>query len=140
MKIWSLFLLGLFLTGCATIVNGLKQTVSLMSKPSGAVVMVGGEFTTRTPAALSLRRGRSYSLLFQKEGYKPQTLILQSSFSHWAQSLLGNIWNYILPGLIVDFISGGGYEFDQQLINCILVEDRPMGSDKPGKPGSPTNP
>ena len=113
-----------FLTSCATMVNGSKQTVTLMSEPSGATVTVGGEFTTKTPAALPLNRGKDYQVLFQKEGYKTQTVLLKSSFTHWLQSILGNAWNYIIPGLVVDMISGGAYEFDQVLINAQLDEDK----------------
>jgi hypothetical protein len=110
------------MTGCATTINGSKQTVSFMSDPSGATVTVGGEFTSRTPVALPLGRGKDYEIMFQKEGYESQSLVLKSSFSHWGQATLGNIWNWIIPGLIVDTVSGGAYEFDQQLINSVLVK------------------
>jgi len=112
------------LAGCATMINGSKQTVTLMSEPPGATVTVGGEFTTRTPAALPLTRGKDYQVLFQKEGYKDQTVLLKSSFAHWVQSILGNVWNYILPGLVIDIASGGAYEFDQVLINAQLEENK----------------
>ncbi len=101
-------------------VNGSKQTVTLMSEPPGATVTIGGEFTTTTPAALPLTRGKDYQVLFQKEGYKDKTVLLKSSFTKWLQAILGNVWNYILPGLLVDIISGGAYEFDQVLINAQL--------------------
>jgi hypothetical protein len=134
------------LTGCATITNGSKQTVSFMSEPSGATVTVGGEFTSRTPVAMPLGRGRDYTVMFKKEGYESQSLALKSSFSHGAQATLGNIWNWIIPGLIVDISSGGAYEFDQQLINAVLVKsnarstspttDEPDGTNKiDGEPG-----
>jgi hypothetical protein len=93
-----------------------------MSEPSGAVITVGGEFTSRTPVALPLGRGKDYTILIQKEGYETQSLTLKSSFSHWVQATLGNIWNWIIPGLIVDISSGGAYEFDQQLMNVVLVK------------------
>lgn len=112
------------LAGCATIVNGSKQTVSFMSEPPGATITVGGEFTSRTPVALPLGRGKDYTLLIQKEGYESQSSALNSSFSHWVQATLGNAWNWIIPGLIVDIVSGGAYEFDQQLMNFVLVKDK----------------
>lgn len=112
------------LTGCATIVNSSKQNVSFMSEPSGAVITIGGEFTSRTPVALPLGRGKDYTILVQKEGYETQSLTLKSSFSHWVQATLGNIWNWIIPGLIVDISSGGAYEFDQQLVNAVLVKSK----------------
>lgn len=119
-----LVILLLMLSGCATIVNGTKQTISFMSEPSGAEVTVGGEFTSRTPAALPLSRGKDYTAIFKKEGYESQTVIIKSSFDHVMKATLGNIWNYILPGLIVDAASGGAYEFNQQLINVILVKEK----------------
>ena len=93
-----------------------------MSDPSGATVTVGGEFTSRTPVALPLGRGKDYEIMFQKEGYESQSLVLKSSFSHWGQAIFGNVLVWIIPGLIVDIVSGGAYEFDQQLINSVLVK------------------
>lgn len=83
------------MTGCATTINGSKQTVSFMSDPSGATVTVGGEFTSRTPVALPLGRGKDYEIMFQKEGYESQSLVLKSSFSHWGQAIFGK-WGYLL--------------------------------------------
>jgi len=122
-----------FLSSCATIVNGSKQTVSFMSEPSRATITVGGEFTTQTPAALPLKRGKDYLVLVQKDGYDTKTVTINSSFVHWVQATLGNVWNYILPGLVVDAISGGAYEFDQPLVNVILTKSVESGASTEGQ-------
>lgn len=93
-----------------------------MSEPSGATITVGGEFTSRTPIALPLGRGKDYTIRIQKEGYESQTSTIKNSFTHWLQATLGNLWNWLIPGLIVDISSGGAYEFDQQLMNFELVK------------------
>ena len=122
-KIILISLVAVFANGCATIVNSSKQTVSFMSEPEGATVTVGGEFTAETPTAMPLKRGQDYTILVQKEGYKTESLNLNSGFDHWVQATLGNIWNYIIPGMIVDAASGGAYEFDRTLINVKLKRD-----------------
>lgn len=122
-RIILISLVAVIANGCATIVNGSKQTVSLMSEPSGATITVGGEFTAETPTAMPLKRGKDYTILVKKEGYKSETLTLKSDFDHWVQATLGNIWNYIIPGMIVDAVSGGAYEFDRTLINVKLKRD-----------------
>jgi len=72
---------------------------------------------------MPLKRGKDYTILVKKEGYKSETLTLKSDFDHWVQATLGNIWNYIIPGMIVDAVSGGAYEFDRTLINVKLKRD-----------------
>ena len=117
-------------TGCATIVNGTEEIVSLQSEPSGATVTVSGVGTTHTPATLPLTRGKEYTIMFKKNGYKTQALVLKSRFEHWGEAIFGNTWNYE-SGLFVDIIYGGAYEFDNTLINCILEENKNETLDKP---------
>lgn len=118
----KVLLLMFLIAGCSTITNGTNQTISFLSEPTGAEVTVGGEFTSRTPVALPLARRKDYTVIFKKEGYDTQMIVLKSSFDHVIQATLGNLWNYILPGFIVDAVSGGAYEFNQTLINATLVK------------------
>ena len=51
-------------TGCATVMHGVRQTVSVTSEPPGAEVFIGGKRAGVTPLWLNLkRRGDRVSLL-----------------------------------------------------------------------------
>ncbi|MEO0310766.1 MAG: hypothetical protein RIQ89_423, partial [Bacteroidota bacterium] len=47
----------LFMTSCATLFTGTKQTVQINSKPSGAKVQVDGIDRGTTPTAVKLKKG-----------------------------------------------------------------------------------
>ena len=79
--------LALALAGCASIISGGTQPVTIKSVPEGAAVSVtnrAGEkiHAGTTPATLTLKRGAGYfksevyTVAIQKEGYAPQNLTI----------------------------------------------------------------
>ena len=94
-----------------------------------------------TPATIDLKRGSDYTIEITKPGYQPQTQVLNSHFDHWLEATLGNIWNYIIPGLIVDAIDGRAEEFDKKMIHVELNQAQnqpiqPISKPKPAKKSS----
>lgn len=106
--------------GCATIVNDSQTPVTITSNPDGAKFIVSSGEQGVTPATIDLKRGSDYTIEITKPGYRTQTQVLNSHFDHWLEATLGNIWNYIIPGLIVDAIDGRAEEFDKKMIHVEL--------------------
>ena len=76
-------------TGCATVVNGRMQPVTIVSDPPAAEVLVGAESAGQTPTDVRLRRGDGNAALrLQKDGFVPRVVRPRRSLSHW---LLGNV-------------------------------------------------
>jgi hypothetical protein len=118
-RLLVLVLLGQGLSGCATILNGTRQSVHFDSTPEGAVAKVDGQ-TVRTPGQLSLRRKYTYDVRFEKPGYVPaRRHIGQRTSAAWAGNLLlgGGL------GVIVDIHSGAMYDLYPSSVSAMLVPD-----------------
>lgn len=75
-------------SGCATIVNGRTQAVTVSSEPSGAHVFIGGQFVAVTPARLELKRRDEHIVLrVEKDGFVAQDVGVTRSVSGW---IVGN--------------------------------------------------
>lgn len=109
----------ILVSGCATILHGTTQEVSVSSDPSGATVTTG-ELKTTTPGKLELQRNTSHLLTFTKEGYQTKTARLASVVSGAVMT------NLIAGGLIgwgVDASTGG----DSRLVpESIQVKLKPI--------------
>ena len=128
-------------SGCATIVNDSQAPVTITSNPDGAKFIVSSGEQGVTPATIDLKRGSDYTIEITKPGYQTQTQVLNSHFDHWLEATLGNIWNYIIPGLIVDAIDGRAEEFDKKMIHVELNQAQnqpiqPISKPKPAKKSS----
>ena len=128
-------------SGCATIVNDSQAPVTITSNPDGAKFIVSSGEQGVTPATIDLKRGSDYTIEITKPGYQTQTQVLNSHFDHWLEATLGNIWNYIIPGLIVDAIDGRAEEFDKKMVHVELNQAQnqqiqPISKPKPAKKSS----
>jgi PEGA domain len=71
-------------TGCATIVNGRTQAVTVTSEPSGAQVFIGSQLVGVTPARVELKRRDAHIVLrLEKEGFSREEIALKRSVSAW---------------------------------------------------------
>ena len=105
-------------SGCATITGGTTQDVTINSAPSGAKVTIDGKFQYMTPAAVSLSRKEDHVVTVEKDGYKTVSIPLQRNYRGMAD-IGGNIL-WLLPGIIVDAVSGGMYEFKESNLQVTL--------------------
>lgn len=104
----SCALVGALLTaGCATIVKGSSQTITLSSNVDGAEVFLDGQKIGMTPFVGPVPKNKNI-LMVQKPGYKTVNVAL-------AKSLEPMFWGNILTGgtlgSITDFASGSAYEY-----------------------------
>lgn len=98
------------LTGCASIVDGNSQSVSLSSNPEGATVYLNGNAIGKTPVTITTKRkGSSQPLRFTKEGYKDVEVQLISTVNPW---FFGNIVTGGLLGSTTDGLSGAAFKYE----------------------------
>ncbi len=114
MRIITVLVLMMFLSGCCTIMHGKSQEIYLNSTPSGAVVRVNSIATT-TPGTITLERTKPhYTLVFEKEGYKSITVELRRTLDGW---LFGNIFLGGIIGTAIDFLTGSAYKITPQEVD-----------------------
>lgn len=100
----------LWLTGCASIVDGNSQSVSFASNPEGATVYLNGAAIGKTPMSISAkRRGGPQPLRFTKEGHQDVEIQLISGVNPW---FFGNVLSGGLLGSTTDGLSGAAFRYD----------------------------
>jgi uncharacterized protein YceK len=119
----------LFLSGCASIIDGGTQTIAFKSVPDTAAISIAnraGEkvHTGTTPMTVTLKRGagyfkaESYTVSVSKEGYASKDITVTSSINGW---YFGNILLGGLIGmLIVDPITGAMYNLSPDSVSATL--------------------
>lgn len=99
----------LVIAGCATIVNGSSQQISIASKPSGAEVLIDGADVGDTPLTQKLSRKDQHTIELKLDGYESESIIVNKGVSGW---IAGNILFGGLIGLAVDAATGAMYKLD----------------------------
>ncbi len=103
------------LSGCASIVEGTDQQVTINTTPDGAKCALSREgqvigIANPTPQTLTLSKSRKdVTVLCQKAGYKEATAILDSEFESMT---LGNLLIGGVIGVGVDAATGALNEYD----------------------------
>ena len=117
------------LAGCATIISGTSDTVTVKSAPEGAQISItnrAGEkiHTGTTPATVTLKRGagyfksEAYQIVIEKDGFKPYQFVLAGQVSGWyvANILFGGL----IGLLVVDPITGAMYRLTPESTDVVL--------------------
>lgn len=100
----------LWLTGCASIVDGNSQSVSFASNPEGATVYLNGAAIGKTPVTINAKRqGASQPIKFSKEGHQDIEIQLISTVNPW---FFGNILTGGLLGSSTDGLSGAAFKYE----------------------------
>ena len=108
----------LALGGCASILHGGAQDVSIASQPSGASVSVDNLAVGKTPVVAKLKRKDKHTIVVSLDGYQPFELTTTRSTSGW---VWGNILFGGLIGLAVDLSTGGAYKVNPAQVNAALA-------------------
>lgn len=104
----------LFLSaGCASVTRGNKQTVKILSDPTGANLVIDGKPYV-TPATVVIKRKEAHDITLAKEGYQTITFKLNA---HWDGGGLGPVaLDAALPGgsalFVIDFLYGADRKFN----------------------------
>ena len=108
--------LSLILSGCATLMTGKTQEVTITSNPPNAIVKINDKEhkatikELQTPAKVSLSKKSSYIAIIEKPGYESAVVEIGRVASLW--NFLDVVWIYFIPvPLIYDINTGGFYVF-----------------------------
>lgn len=119
MKIISLIIPALvFLTSCATIMHGTRQSVGISSNPSCAQIWVNHQYVGQTPMIVDLTRKDNHFVTLALDGYQPYEIVFTRQMSGW---VFGNIVFGGFIGLAVDAISGGIYRLTPEQIDAQMT-------------------
>jgi hypothetical protein len=127
-------LLGFSISGCASIVAGGDEKVSIQSDPSEATIKILDAdgmtvFNSQTPATAVLKKGNgffkgaNYRIVIEKRGYRKQEVVLTSNLNAgWY--LLGNLFIGGLIGwLIVDPMTGAMWSLSPEKISVEMAKE-----------------
>jgi hypothetical protein len=90
-KVSSLLWLALMISGCATILDGSNQTVTINSQPNGAKILINGMQVGVTPLTTQVKRSKTTIIGAKKDGYQEQQVALQTKTNtyFWLNILFG---------------------------------------------------
>jgi uncharacterized protein YceK len=95
-------------SGCASILKGSNDTVSIHSIEPGTVIYVDGSARGRDSVNVDLRRGESHVIRVSKPGCHDVTVPTTDSFD--ATSLLGIFIDFGIVSIPVDLVSGNAWK------------------------------
>lgn len=111
----------IFFSGCATIMSGNKQDISITSYPDGAKVKINGaDVCGATPCKVSLERKKENAVVsIEKDGYQSITREIPSDMNGW---LIGNIIFGGVFGTTTDAMSGSMYKYENSAVHFELKQ------------------
>ena len=107
-------------SGCATIMQGTRQSIGIGSVPTSASVTINNVEKGRTPIVVELKRKDHHIVKIKMSGYLPYETTFTRSTSGW---VWGNIVLGGLIGLAIDAITGGMYKLTPTEINAVLTKE-----------------
>jgi hypothetical protein len=117
-------LMAMMCTSCATIIHGSRQKVNVYSDPPGARVYVNGvNKAITTPGHVSIKRGGSQHIRFEKDGYEGKVYMLTPRFN---ALVIVDFVMYLIPG-VIDLAVGAHHLYDKN----VTVDLRPLDQVQP---------
>ncbi len=118
-------------TGCATILTGTTDDITINSTPDGADIMIGGLKVGKTPATITVKRPGfgDKEIVLKLEGYEIRTFLLKKTFNTAAICNLAGVL-----GWGIDVLTGSVFKYDPTSYNVELdaiavnIEDLPRDS------------
>lgn len=92
-------------TGCASIIKGTDQVLTINSEPDGALVSIDGISVGVTPLATKVKKNSASVIMIKKDGYKVQTMPLDKKYDGIA--LINIFWDLSTT----DLITGAAFEY-----------------------------
>ena len=116
-----LFVLSVILfAGCATINKGTYERILITTIPSSAKVEINGEYKGETPVSIELKTDHDQEIIFTKDGYKAEKIMLKTSVNKtW---IWLDIISFVVP-VAVDAYTGDWKTFDTNKIHKVLEKD-----------------
>lgn len=98
------------LTGCASVIKGSSETITVNSLEKGTTVYVDGAARGLDNASVNVKKGKPHSLRVEKEGCQAVTGDTTESFD--PTSLLGILLDFGLITIPIDLISGAAWKVE----------------------------
>jgi hypothetical protein len=101
--------LGFTLVGCATIISGSDQLLTVNSNVQGAEVYLNDQMLGTTPLSVSVKRGQEGILRVQAEGHQPYQVALNRDINtvFFVNILSGGVF-----GSTTDYSTGAMYKYE----------------------------
>jgi hypothetical protein len=110
-------------SGCATLTRGTTESYQVISDPAGANVTLSTGETCTTPCTLEKKRGDSFALKIEKDGYEPYEIMVNSESCEIGQVALAG--NLLLIGSVIwasiDTMNGATQELTPNPCQAKLV-------------------
>jgi hypothetical protein len=103
----------LLLSGCATMIRGTKQEVSINSDPPGAEVAISNGQSCVTPCTIEAKRKQSLQVTFRKQGCRTATRSMVPTLSGGGA----------IMGGFVDYGTGAVYNLEPNPLLVTLTCD-----------------
>lgn len=130
-------LLGLALSGCATVTRGTTENLRVQSEPEGASVELSSGQTCRTPCDLELKRKNDYTLYVHREGFQDSEIRVESKVGGaGAAGMAGNVLIGGIIGAGVDAFSGATNSLKPNPVHVHLVVRNPAEADQLCQPAT----
>ncbi len=125
------FCLGFVMSGCATIFSRSSSTISIsaLAADDNTRVRISNRSTSEVvfagtvPVQTTLPRKNEYTILIEKDGYAPKTIPLTHRINTTTFYNGGLALGFVLLpvlGVLVDYLSGTLYEFEQTELDFTL--------------------
>jgi hypothetical protein len=108
LSLCAAFAVALSMTGCATVISGASQKVSINSNPPGADVVINGLSKGQTPVDLTIKKElKGQPIELRLDGYETKTFEPTTAFNSTS------ILNIFIPiGFLVDYMTGAMKKYD----------------------------
>jgi hypothetical protein len=122
----AILLFAMVQVGCATIVSGVDQKISVDSVPPGALVSIDGQPKGQTPLVTKVKRNHRHEVRVHLDGYEDASRVTYQGNNNM---VFGNVLIGGLIGLAIDYASGAAYSVDPNRIFLTLTEAQGGGGD-----------
>jgi|SRR3990170_5899802 len=97
-------------SGCATLVTGRSQKISISSSPDNAIISIDNIIVGKSPTRVDVNKDTGKYILVEKEGYYPKKMLLTTKLNNW---FWGNIVGLIFFDLssLTDALTKGMLEY-----------------------------
>lgn len=106
------------LSGCATMIRGTEQQISVNTNPTGANVQFSNGQSCVSPCMIKTKRDQSLQITITKDGCHQQTATMMPALSGAG----------VMLGSFIDFGTGAVYDLQPNPLTVSLVCDRPVAA------------
>jgi hypothetical protein len=128
-SIFSISIISVLLTSCATIFTGTKDKITFNSTPSGATIYKDGVEQCKTPCTLRVTRSlNDTDIEYKLDGFETRLITLDKELNVVSILNLGN-----LLGWGIDALSGAIMKYDRKVYDITLSKNTKTSMIKPTK-------